>query len=109
MQSEPTARHSLIGPFQRVCYLVHAVARTHPSIGGIDLTGAGGASGKGQARLCCKPNMTSAGASVAPRRAAHRPQDPRVNQGFGATRGKPSTPLSDRRAGPTGQPAGSAC
>jgi hypothetical protein len=31
MQTEPTARHSLIGPFQRVCYLVHAGARTHRS------------------------------------------------------------------------------
>jgi hypothetical protein len=25
MQTDPTARHSLIGPFQRACYLVHAV------------------------------------------------------------------------------------
>jgi hypothetical protein len=31
MQADPTARHSLIGPFQRVCYLVHAGARTHRS------------------------------------------------------------------------------
>jgi hypothetical protein len=34
MQTDPTARHSLSGPFQRVCYLAHAVARTHPSIVG---------------------------------------------------------------------------
>jgi hypothetical protein len=28
MRTDPTARHSLIGPFQRVCYLVHVGART---------------------------------------------------------------------------------
>jgi hypothetical protein len=31
MQTYPTARHSLLGPFQRVCYLVHAGARIHRS------------------------------------------------------------------------------
>jgi hypothetical protein len=31
MEADPTARHSLLGPFQRVCYLVHGGARTHRS------------------------------------------------------------------------------
>jgi hypothetical protein len=31
MQTDPPARHSLLGLFQRVCYLVHAGVRTHRS------------------------------------------------------------------------------
>jgi hypothetical protein len=31
MQIDPPARHSLLGPFQRVRYLVHGAARTHRS------------------------------------------------------------------------------
>jgi hypothetical protein len=31
MQTGPTARHSPIGSFQRVCYLIHAGAHTHRS------------------------------------------------------------------------------
>jgi hypothetical protein len=34
MQTDPPARHSLLGPFQRVCYLVQPGAPTHRSDGG---------------------------------------------------------------------------
>jgi hypothetical protein len=34
MQTDPPARHHLLGPFQRVCYLVQPGAPTHRSDGG---------------------------------------------------------------------------
>jgi hypothetical protein len=34
MEADPPGRHSLLGPFQRVCYLVHPGASTHRSDGG---------------------------------------------------------------------------